>query len=139
MVNKVSLGFLGASGGASELSESSEGDLLVGGANESLFVDDLGGVMHIAANVLLTGGGVGGRASLSLADAVLLGVLQSHGESSLISLGALLLTDVDSNGVGGLRGVHSSVSGEGRVGPVLAHEFGLVAVEALGNAPNEFW
>jgi len=140
---KTSLGLLGASGGASELSESSEGDLLVVVANESLFVDDLGGVVNITANVLADGGGVGGADTavhnIGLSDAVLLCVLQSHGESSLSSLGASLSADVDSHGVGILRSVHSSVSGEGRVSPVLSHEFGLVAGEAFGNAPNKFW
>ena len=99
----------------------------------------MGSAVGASTDVHDSGGGVGLGAGLGLADSVLLCFLQSHGESSLGTLGGLLLSDVDSESVGGLLGVVSSIHGEGRITPVLAHELGLVAVEPLSQAPNNFW
>jgi len=100
-------------GGLGELEELSEGGLLVGVVEESLLVDDLGGVVHVASNVLNGGGCVGLGAGLSLGDAVLLLVLQSHGESSLEILVSLSLSHGDSDGVVGLAGVEFAIDAEG--------------------------
>lgn len=125
-----------AAGGSGELEELSEGGFLVVVADESLLVDDLGSVVDVTANVLHRGGWVALGTGLSLADAVLGGVLQSHGESSLEILAGLVLSNSDSDGVVGLGGVELAIDAEGRVGPVLAVPLGRGAVESLGNSPD---
>ena len=66
-------------------------------------------------------------------------LFQGHGESSLASLIGLRSLNTDSDGVGALGSVVSSVSGEGRVAIVLSVPFGLVLRKALGQAPQFFW
>jgi len=123
-------------GGVSEGGELSQGGLLVVIAEESLLVDDLGGVVNVASDDLDGGGGVALGAHQSLGDSVLGLVLQSHGESSLEILGSGFLGDGDSDLVAGLASVEHTVVGEGGVGPVLAVPLGLFAVELLGNSPD---
>lgn len=137
LICSFSLGLGGGSaGGAGELHESSEGLLLVGIADESLLLDDLGGVVNVASDVLHAGGGVALGLGLSLADAVLGGVLQSHGESSLEILFSLILAHADSNGIAHLASVEHTVVGEGAVCPVLAVPLGRCGIESLGNSPD---
>ena len=65
----------GGAGGAGKLEKSSEGLLLVSVAEESLLLNNLGGVVNVASNFLDGSGGVALGASHPLADAVLGGVL----------------------------------------------------------------
>ena len=125
-----------AASGFSELEKSSESLFLVGVAEESLLLDDLGGVVNIASKVLLRDGGVALRFGLSFADAVLGLMLRSHGESSLEILCSLILFHGDSNGIAHLTGIVHAVAGESGVRPVLAVPLGLLAVESLGNSPD---
>lgn len=127
---------LGGTGGFGKLEQLSEGCLLVGVAEESLLLDDGGGVVNVASKLLNGGGWVGLGAGLSLGDTVLLLVLQSHDESSLEILGSIFLSDGDANSVGGLGSVVLSINGEGAVGPVLSAPLGLLGVEILGNSPD---
>ena len=136
-VSSLGLGLGGGSAsGLGELEQFSEGLLFVGIADESLLVDDLGSVVNVASDLHLADGGVALRLGLSLADAVLGLVLQSHGESSLEILFSLSLFHADSNGVAHLASVEHTVAGEGAVRPVLAVPLGSIGVESLGNSPD---
>ena len=125
-----------ATSGLGELEKFSEGLLPLVVADESLLLDDLGGVMNVTSKVLRGNGGVALGSGHSLGDTVLLLVLDGHGESSLEILCSLVLSHGDANGVAQLAGVLHAVVGEGRVGPVLAVPLGRLAAESLGNSPD---
>ena len=131
----LSLGSNAASG-LGELEKSSESCLSVSVAEESLLLDDRGGVVNVTSKLLRGDGGVGHGLGLSLGDIVLLLSLDCHDESSLEILCSLVLFHGDANGVAHLAGVVHAVAGEGAVGPVLAVPLGLRAVESLGNSPD---
>ena len=135
--SSLSLSGLLASG-VGELSELLQGSVSSGGAEESLLLDDLGSVVWVTADVLDRDSRVSLGALLDLGDSVSGLVLQSHGESSFEILVSFGLPNRDSDGVGSLGSAVPSSIGEDISGPVLAHELGLVAVEALGQAPDYF-
>ena len=135
--SSLSLAALGSGSGAvGELGEPPQGCVLFGVAEESLLLDDLGSMFGGAANVLHRDGGVPLGVLLDLGNSVSGLVLQSHGESSSEILVSFVLPHRDSDGIGGLGGAVPSITGEDVVCPGLAHELGLVAVPALGQAPD---
>ena len=126
----------GGSGGGGERGELPQGCILFVVAEESLLLDDLGSMGGGAADVLHRDGGVPLGVLLDLGNSVSGLVLQSHGESSSEILVSFVLPHRDSDGVGGLGGAVPTVIGEDVGSPGLAHELGLVAVPALGQAPD---
>ena len=134
--SSLSLGLLAS--GVGELGELSQGSVFISIAEESLLLDDLGSVVWVTADVLDRDSRVSLRALLDLGDSVSGLVLQSHGESSFEILVSFGLPHRDSDGVGSLGGAVPTSIGEDASGPGLAHELGLVAVKALGQAPDYF-
>ena len=134
--SSLSLGLLAS--GVGELGELSQGSVFISIAEESLLLDDLGSVVWVTADVLDRDSRVSLGALLDLGDSVSGLVLQSHGESSFEILVSFGLPHRDSDGVGSLGGAVPTSIGEDASGPGLAHELGLVAVKALGQAPDYF-
>ena len=120
-----------------ELGELAEGSLLVLVVEESLGLDGLGALGGTGTHGHDAGGGVALRLDMSLGDAVLGLVLQSHGESSAEIVLGYTLVGGDTDGVAGLAGVVEAVHGEGRVRPVLAVPLSLHAVPFFGQAPHD--
>lgn len=126
-----------SSGGVRELGELAEGSLLVVVVEESLGLDGLGALGGAGSHSHDGGGGVALRLHVSLGDAVLGLVLQSHGESSAEIVLGYTLGGGDADGVAGLAGVVEAVHGEGGVRPVLAVPLSFHAVPFLGQAPDD--
>ena len=132
--SSLSLGLLAS--GVGELGELPQSSFLVVVAEESLLLDNLGSMVWVTADVLHGDSGVPLGALLDLGNSIPGLVLQSHGESSSEILVSFGLPHGDSDGVGSLGSAVPSAVGEAAGAPVLAHELGLVAVKALGQAPD---
>ena len=126
----------GGSRGTGKSTELLEASLLLSGGDGSLGLESLGSAVGVTADIHGGDSGVALGVLLVLLDAVLGGVLQSHGESSSEILLSLLHSHGDAHSVGHLASVEHAVGGERRAAPVLAVPLGLEAVEPLGQAPN---